>query len=503
MIEPPVRQKMGNNIEKKMQQGKGKGKVAAGEPGIGSFPPALDRLAGVCLAASVAVILLVSGCEGANGRQQTLIFWAMGREGETVSRLIPEFERAHPAIRVQVQSLPWTGAHQKLLTAIVGGAAPDLCQLGNTWIPELTVLGALTPLDDRVDASQVIEPNDYFPGIWDTNRIQGKLYGIPWYVDTRLLFYRSDLLARAGFDHPPRDWAQWSRQLAAVKAMVGSRNYAILLPLNEFELLVSLGLQQDELLLRDNGRYGNFESPGFKQVLRFYAEMFRNGWAPLATQSAISNVWTEFARGYYSFYVTGPWNIAEFKTRLPERLSHAWATAPLPGPNGPGASLAGGSSLVIFKTSSHKREAWQLMEYLSRPDVQRSFYGLVGDMPPRRSSWDHSVLTEDPHARAFREQLERVKAVPNVPEWERIANQVRLIGELLAHGRLTVDQAARELNRRADDILAKRRWILDRKDAGRMQRRESVGIGKRPPGDRRLPDSGARFPNRALKEIPG
>ncbi len=461
--------------------------MAAGAAGKRSFPRAPDCLAGVCLAASVAFILLVSGCEGANGRQQTLIFWAMGREGETVSRLIPDFERTHPAIRVQVQSLPWTGAHQKLLTAFVGGAAPDLCQLGNTWIPELTVLGALTALDHMVEGSQVIAPNDYFPGIWDTNRIQGKLYGIPWYVDTRLLFYRSDLLARAGFDHPPRDWAEWARQLAAVKAMAGSENYAILLPLNEFELLVSLGLQQDEPLLRDNGRYGNFESPGFKQVLRFYAEMFRNGWAPLATHTAISNVWAEFARGYYSFYVTGPWNIAEFKTRLPERLSHAWATAPLPGPAGPGASLAGGSSLVVFKTSSHKREAWLLMEYLSKPRVQRRFYELVGDMPPRRSSWDHSALTEDSHARAFREQLERVKAVPKVPEWERIADQVRLVGELLAHGRLTIDQAARELDRRTDDILAKRRWILDRKNAALIQTRESAG------SDRLLPDSGVRY----------
>jgi multiple sugar transport system substrate-binding protein len=285
-------------------------------------------------------------------------------------------------------------------------------------------------------------------------------------VDTRLLFYRRDLLARAGFDRPPRDWDEWSRQLAAIKAMVGPNRYAVLLPLNEFEQLLSLALQQSDPLLREGGRYGNFKSEGFKKALRFYRDMFRNGWAPLETSAQISNVWTEFARGYYSFYVSGPWNIAEFKTRLPEGLQEAWMTAPLPGPGGPGASLAGGSSLVIFQSSSHKDAAWQLIEYLSRPDVQYRFYRLTGDMPPRRTTWDDFDLADDPYARAFHEQLERVRPTPNVPEWEHIAAQMRLVGEQLAHGRLNVDQASRELDRRVDDILAKRRWILDRRKGG-------------------------------------
>lgn len=415
----------------------------------------------------------------------------MGREGESLRRLIQPFERQHPHIRVHIQTLPWTGAHQKLLTAFAGGATPDLCQLGNTWISELTTLGALMPLDRMAASSKVVRPHDYFRGIWDTNRINGILYGVPWYVDTRLLFYRRDLLTLAGFDHPPRDWVEWQRELSAVKSMVGPGRYAVLLPLNEFELLVALGLQQDEPLLRDNGRYGNFESPGFKHVLHFYAGMFRRNWAPLATNSEISNVWTEFARGYYSFYVSGPWNIAEFKTRMPENLKDAWATAPLPGPNGPGASIAGGSSLVIFKASPHKQTAWQLIEYLSRPDVQHRFYRLVGDMPPRRSSWDDFMLAEDRYARAFRNQLERVKPTPHVPEWERIASEMRLVGELLAHGRLTVDQAAAELDRRTDAILAKRRWMLGRRGAETGAVPRKIGVAHTP----------AAVPLRAIKKI--
>ena len=77
----------------------------------------------------------------------------MGREGELVAELLPEFERTHPGIRVLAQQLPWTAAHEKLLTAFAGDATPDVCQLGNTWIPEFAALKALEPLDASVAQS--------------------------------------------------------------------------------------------------------------------------------------------------------------------------------------------------------------------------------------------------------------------------------------------------------------------------------------------------------------
>jgi multiple sugar transport system substrate-binding protein len=389
----------------------------------------------------------------------------MGREGEIVALLLPEFERTHPGIRVEAQQLPWSAAHEKLLTAFAGDATPDVCQLGNTWIPEFAALKALEPLGERVAGSAVIDPADYFGGIWDTNVVGKTLQGVPWYVDTRLLFYRRDLLARAGVAAPPRSWEEWKGALAAVKNLVGADRYAILLPLNEYEPLVALALQQDEPLLRDGGRWGNFRSEGFRRALRFYVDVFRQGFAPPLTNADISNVWNEFGRGYYSFYVSGPWNIGEFKRRLPADKQDTWMTAPLPGPDGPGASIAGGASLVVFRASRHKDAAWQLIEYLSQPAVQQRFHELTGDLPPRRSAWAGAGLADDIYARAFREQLERVKPAPKVPEWERIATEIRTVTERVVHGDFTVDEAAAELDARADRILEKRRSLLSRGDA--------------------------------------
>ena len=115
---------------------------------------------------------------------------------------------------MRVQQVPWSAAHEKLLTAYVGGAMPDALQLGNTWIPEFVALGALEPLGARIEASK-IPREDFFAGRAGRGVVDGETWALPWYADTRLLFYRADLLAEAGVAEPPRTWPAWRAALAA------------------------------------------------------------------------------------------------------------------------------------------------------------------------------------------------------------------------------------------------------------------------------------------------
>ncbi|HEY0953803.1 MAG TPA: sugar ABC transporter substrate-binding protein [Roseateles sp.] len=414
------------------------------------------------LTATAAAAL--AGCARDDGIT-TLRFWAMGREAEVAAELIAGFEREQPGVRVKVEQLPWTAAHEKLLTAFAGDATPDLAQVGNTWLPEMQALGALEPLDAWIARTPVLQPADYFDGIWATNAPNGERVGLPWYVDTRLLFVRQDLLRRAGIPRIPQSWDEWRTALARLRET--GMATPLLLPTNEFEPLLALALQQPAEVLRDGGRFGNFSSPDFRRALGFYIERFQTGDAPGLTNNQVANLYQEFGRGTYAFYISGPWNIGEFKRRLPAGLDGAWTTAELPGPDGLGASVAGGASLAMFKRSRHKPEAWALISYLSRPDVQQQFYRLTGDLPPRRSTWampleGGATLAEDRHAAAFRRQLERVRPTPAVPEWERIANEMQLAAARVVGGRDSLDTAVRELDQRVDGILEKRRWMLDR-----------------------------------------
>jgi multiple sugar transport system substrate-binding protein len=406
------------------------------------------------------LLWLCAGCVS-EPQSAPLRFWAMGREAEVIAGLITEFEAENPGIKVQVQQIPWTAAHEKLLTAFAADSLPDICQLGNTWLPEFAALGTLEPLQSFVESSHEVVAADYFPGIWDTNVIDGQLYGVPWYVDTRLLFYRKDLLAQAGIARPPRTWAEWDLAMAALKRQGGADRYATLLPLNEFEQLLSLLLQQEDPLLRDGGRYGNFESPGARRALAYYANIFAQGWAPPMSETQISNVWDEFFNGLFAFYVSGPWNIREFRKRAPAGLEDSWGTAPLPGPDGPGAGIAGGTSLVLFRSSPRQAQAWKLVEFLARPDIQQRFHAEIGDLPPRRSTWALPALANDAYAGAFRDQLERVKPTPKVLEWERIVQELRLASERVVRGGVDQDAALAALDARVDAILEKRRWVLE------------------------------------------
>ena len=437
----------------------------------------------------------------------------MGQEGEQVKALLPEFERRHPNLRVRVQQIPWSAAHEKLLTAYAGDAMPDLFQLGNTWIPEFIALRAVEPLDARLQPWPETALNDYFPGILATNRLDGHTYALPWYVDTRLFFYRTDLLAAAGFAEPPATWEEWLNAMARIKALAGPEGHAILLPINEWQLPVILALQRGATLLRDHDQYGNFQEPRFREAFNFYLSLFEQGLAPSVGNTQMANLYQEFANGAFTVYISGPWNIGEFGRRLPAAVQPHWNTAPLPnfdhsppakrgcceaagGLTTPalratppcqggeqecrtvGASLAGGASLALSRTSRRQETAWKLLEFLAEPEQQARFYQLTGDLPARQSAWNDPALAGNRYAQAFRRQLQHVRATPAIPEWERIASKLAYHAERAIRRQVSVDEALAALDRDVDRILEKRRWLLSRGEPSSPQvPRPPVGAG--------------------------
>lgn len=422
---------------------------------------AVRPAAGVCLA-----LVLWLGCAASRSDERvTLRFWGMGREGEVVADLLPEFERENPGIRVVVQQIPWSAAHEKLLTAHVGRSTPDVSQLGNTWVAEFAALRALEPLDERLAHSPTLRREDFFPGIFDTNVIDETAFGLPWYVDTRVLFYRKDLLSAAGYDTMPATWVEWKRAMAAVKKVAGEGNYAILLPSNEWTQPVIFGLQTGSPLIKENATRGAFSDPAFRTAFDFYLSLFREGLAPAVTNNEVGNLYQEFERGYFSMYITGPWNIGEFRRRLSPDMQGRWGTAPLPGPEPgmPGVSTAGGSSLVLYRHSKHKAEAWKLLEYLSRPEVQVRFYALTGDLPAHRAAWSDTMITRDAEILAFGRQLQHTRPTPKIPEMEMISIELQKQAEAVIRGVTSTDEALRGLDRYVDRALEKRRWLLSKR----------------------------------------
>lgn len=412
------------------------------------------RVAGAL--AALPLLPVLGGC-GARG-DGALTIWAMGNEAASLPQLLAAMARFPTAPRVAVQALPWSAAHEKLLTGFAGGSLPAVGQVGNSWIAEMAAIGAIAPVPAR--AAGLLD--DQFAAVVETNRIGTAAWAIPWYVDTRLQFYRKDMFARAGHAAPPLDWAGWKRALHQVKRIAGDGNFAVLLPLNEFEQLLTIALSAGARLLRDGGGRGAFSDPEFKAALAFYKSLFDEGLAPVVSAAQVSNIWNEFARGWFSTFTSGPWTIGDLRRRLDPAMQDKWGTAPNPGPAGIGSAAPGGSSLVVFAGAERDAAAWDLVAGLLAPETQLRFHRLTGNLPARRSVWRTAGIATDPIVAPFATQLDHATALPKVPEWERIVTEMQIVAERMVRGQYSVDEAAKEIDARADRLLEKRRWMLDR-----------------------------------------
>jgi len=383
--------------------------------------------------------------------------WAIGAEGERLGPLVEWFMRENPEVRLSVQTIPWSAAHEKLITAVAGGTQPDLCQLGTTWMPEFHAMQALAPLDSLVAFSAVVKPERYFPGAWATGVFAGHVYGVPWYVETRLLFYRTDLLAEAGYPQGPRNWQELyeaCRRLTVDSEGDGRPDrYGLTLPVNVWEELLFFTWQAGGDILAEDLRTPAVTSEESKEAWRFYVRFFREGLVPV-TSGLLTDLFDAFESGYYAMFFSGPWMLTQVAENCPG-LAGRWSVAPMPKFR-TGDSWAGGSNLVIFRKSTRKAEAWRVIEFLSRTDVQKEWYRLTSDLPAVEEAWADCSLAANSLIQAFHEQLKHTRPAPQVPEWEQIAARINRWLEAAVYGKVTVEKAVENLARDIESIMRKR-----------------------------------------------
>lgn len=388
----------------------------------------------------------------------------MGVEGEKVAKLVPEFERQNPNIKVKVLQIAWVAAHEKLITAFASETLPDVFQLGNTWIPEFEAINAIEPLNNFISKSSVIAKEKFFDGIWETNVLDTTVYGVPWYVDTRVLFYRTDILKAVGYANAPRTWAELYDASKKIKQKFN--RYSFFIPTNEWLPFIVFAIQNNASLLKDKDRYANFSAKEFKESLEYLAKFYHESLAPVDMQQ-ILNVYQAFGEGFFSMYITGPWNVTEFQNRLPNDVQDKWMTAPLPSPNDdyPGYSLPGGSSIVLYAKSKNKDAAWKWIEFLANEKTQYDFYRLVSSLPAVKSVWEKPEFVNNKYSHAFYKQLQKTKPAPKIPEWEQIVFQKiqQEMVEPVARKRITIDEALKKLDKNVNNVLEKRRYIMSNK----------------------------------------
>ena len=377
----------------------------------------------------------------------TIEVWAMGTEGEMLGDFVQDFEDANPDATVKVTAVPWESAHDKLSTAIAAGEGPDVSLIGTTWMGEFAATGALDPTPSLIDSAA------FYEGAWETTDVGGTNYGVPWYVETRVLYYRTDLAKKAGWDQAPTSWDEL-KQFAQDLQSKGGAKYGLNLQPGQtgsWQTMLPFAWSNGATLTNEDGTEYTIDSPEMAEALDYYTSYFDDGLSMDRTLDP-GELESGFADGTIGSFISGPWH-----TGLVEDAGVAqdqYALAPMPSTDGDGigTSFVGGGDLAVFADSDNPDGAWKLVQWLSEPETQQAFYDAVGDLPSVQAAWESGNLSTDPQLQVFGEQLDSAQAPPSVPTWEQVAGEIDSLVEQASRGGLSGADAVKQMQSKAQSI---------------------------------------------------
>ena len=397
-------------------------------------------------------VLGLAGCATRAPSNAPLTLWAMSWEGDYSPLLMPSFTAA-TGIAVDVQSLPATASHEKLLTAFAGGAMPDVLMLYNGWVQEFASIGAIAP----VAAPALVA--GLFPGVREGTRVDGRDFAVPWSVGPQVQFYRRDILATAGFDAPAEDWDGW-RTMARASKRRRPDDYVFLMLLNWPDPIVTMLSQAGATMLRDHDTRAQFQTPEVRAAFAYYAALYEDGFAPMALSTEIQDPVAAFATGYCAIWPSGPTTLKDLAHRAELIPRDRWATARLAGPQGPSVGSGLGTCLCVSTQTRRPDQAWALVRHLTSIGSELQYQRLIGNLPARTDAWRAPQLA-DVTLRPFAEQLRHPAGTPRVIEWERIKAEIQLAAERVVRKVQSIDQALGDLDLRVDRLLQKRRTLVE------------------------------------------
>jgi multiple sugar transport system substrate-binding protein len=367
--------------------------------------------------------------------------WAMGTEGDNLGVLADDFMAEFPDVSVDVEAVPWDAAHDKIVNAIAAGEVPDASLIGTTWMGEFAKLGGLDPTPDSIDSGA------FFEGAWDTTVVDGTSYGVPWYVETRLVYYRTDLAEDGGFNQAPADWDEL-KQLAQAQKDAGARWGISLQPggTGSWQTFMPFFWQAGGEIADEENNF-TLDSEACVEALTYYDSFFEEG----LSQPAVSDVPVEgqFADGDVGSFISGPWMIGVVTDAGADPATFTVAHQP---ENETATSFVGGGNFAVFDQSDNKAAAWAFVEYLTRPEVQAKWYETVSALPSVQAAWDEEALTGDEMLATFGEQLEDAKAPPSFPTWEEVATAIDAQIERVTQGNTAPEEGCQGMQQEAESI---------------------------------------------------
>ncbi|MFB7246587.1 ABC transporter substrate-binding protein [Streptomyces populi] len=407
----------------------------------------------------VAVVLsgyVASGApaDGARGSGRGPL--ALATAGDLTNYLGPLLDgwnRAHPGEKVTLVELPDSAdeAHAQMTTDLRGGDRSrfDVLNIDVAWTSEFAAAGWISPLPrDRFPLDGFLRP------VVETARYDGRLYAVPYVTNAGLLLYRKDILAKEGVA-PPRTWAELERQARTIAPKYGLDGYAgQFLPyegltVNAAEAVYSAG----GTILGDEGERVTVDSAAAREGIGFLADGVRDGWIP---KKALTYKEQESKQAFQDgrLLFLRNWPYAYVSASAPgSAVAGKIGAVPLPGRDGPGTSVLGGSNLAVNARARHPESAARLIAYLTSERVQRQVL-TEGALPPVRDALyqDPELIRAFPYLPTLRAGVLAAAPRPKSPRYDQVSLAVQAVVHDAMTGNQTPEAAVRRLARELADI---------------------------------------------------
>ena len=343
----------------------------------------------------VAATLTVCGCAAQADHGPTIVTFpgsSLGAEAEVLNRQLARFNAENPGIRVVRRDTPDAAdqRHQLYVQWLNAGASdPDILQLDAIWTPEFAAAGWILPLDQFGPDTAA-----FFPSTIIANRWQDTLFALPWFVDVGMLYWRTDLMAS-----PPQTLGELVRSAREVRQRHGLR-YGLVWQGARYEGLITnfveyLGAYGGTIL--DSGRVVVNSEAGRQALTEMRDEIYRDGIVPSAVLT-----WHEeesrfaFQNGEAAFMRNWPYAVGLMQDSSKSRVAGKFSVAPMPaGPGGRPTAALGGAQLAINRRTEKPEAAWQVIDFLTRPEQMRERARVVGQFPSRMTLYQGSKLTAE------------------------------------------------------------------------------------------------------------
>lgn len=370
---------------------------------------------------TLVLALASSSCASGSGPPGRTILFKHGKipgEHRMLRELLDRFE-AESGLQVVDETLPSSSdvQHQYYITTLEGGAADlDVIAMDVVWVPEFSRAGRLLDLTQRAPPSLLA---DLFPAPLEACTRGGRLFGLPWFIDAGVVYYRKDLLEKHGHK-PPDTYPELAETARAILRAEGRPDlHGFLWQGKQYEGLVCVSLEILSSFGAEVFRDGRLriDSLEARAALRFERDLVTSGASPPLVTTADEEATRQlFAAGRAVFLRNWlyAWNIFE-REGSPVKGKVGLLPIP-PGERGLGGSTLGGWQLGVYRHSRHPEGAWALVEFLLRPESQAHMARTVGYRPARRSLYrDPRVLRDIPILALLPPILESARPRPVTP----------------------------------------------------------------------------------------